>query len=369
MYLFWTLLESEVSTNPRNGEKMESLLKSWNGETVIIREDKETKAWIFIAIYSTRLGPAAGGTRMKSYPSLKAALEDAMLLAKAMAYKYAVPNMPWGGGKCVIAIPEDLDPDLRPGLLRRYGALVKQLGGMFYTGPDMGTCSEDMDIIAETGAPYIFACTPKSGGSGSSGPYTAMGVLAGIKVACKSLFGSEDLKDRKILVQGVGSVGGPLVELLLNSQAQVIFTEIDESLIQKYRDEIGLEFVLPERSFDVQCDVFSPCAIGGILTPDTARKIKCQAIVGGANNQLESPEVAEILQRRGILYAPDYVVNVGGAMAILGMETLGWSKQQAEEDVRANVGRALENVFHMAQNQGMTTEAAANMIAENRLRA
>jgi len=346
---------------------MEQLIRGWKGEIVIVRYDREADAWIFIAIYSTRLGPAAGGTRMRTYPSAKAALQDAMLLAKGMAYKYAVPNMPWGGGKCVIAVPETLDKKARLGLLRRYGALVKQLGGMFYTGPDMGTCSEDMDIIAETGAPYIFACTPKAGGSGSSGPYTAIGVFAGIKAACEHLHGDGSLGNKRVLVQGLGNVGGPLVELLLNSGARVLFTEVDESLVKQYRSKFGLEYVPPGAVYDTECDVFSPCAIGGILTPETASKIKCKAIVGGANNQLSSPDVARIMEKRSVLYAPDYVVNVGGAMAILGMETQGWSKERAEEEVALAVRMALKKVLELAREQGITTEEAASRVAEKRL--
>ena len=346
---------------------MESLIRQWQGETVIVRHDKQADAWIFIAIYSTRLGPAAGGTRMMSYPSPKDALHDAMLLAKGMAYKYAVPGMPWGGGKCVIAIPKGFDMNLKPDLLRRYGALVKQLGGMFYTGPDMGTCSEDMDIIAETGAPYIFACTPKAGGSGSSGPYTALGVLAGIKEVCRHLYDDESLDDKRILVQGLGSVGGPLVQLLLSEGANVLFTEVDKGLVEKYRSKFGLEYIHPNEIYDVECDVFSPCAVGGILDADSAAKIKCKAIVGGANNQLSSRDVAEILQARSILYAPDYVVNVGGAMAILGMETQGWTKDQAEKKVATSVRESVKKVLLLAQEKGITTELAASRIAEQRL--
>ncbi len=346
---------------------MEDLIREWKGETVVVRYDREADAWIFIAIYSTRLGPAAGGTRMRTYPSPRVALHDAMLLAKGMAYKYAVPNMPWGGGKCVIAVPEGLDEKVRPGLLRRYGALVKQLGGMFYTGPDMGTCSEDMDIIAETGAPYIFACTPKAGGSGSSGPYTAIGVLAGIKVACRNIYGTDDLNSRKVLVQGVGSVGGPLVDHLLNSGAHVLFSEVDEALVRRYRDEKGLEYVPEPAAYDTPCDVFSPCAIGGILNKATIARLNCKAVVGGANNQLETQEDADLLRTRGILYAPDYVVNVGGAMAILGMETKGWSKERAEKEVATSVSEALEHVFQIASKEGISPEAAASRIAEQRL--
>ncbi len=167
---------------------IEQLLKDWDGETVVVRYDRPTGAWIFIAIHSTRLGPATGGTRMMPYPSPEAAIDDALKLAAGMTYKFAVPSFPRGGGKAVIAIPDDFDPQSRTDLLRRYGKLIQQLGGLFYTGPDVGTSSTDMDIIAETGAPYIHSRTPSAGGAGSSGPATAMGVFTGIQVVCdKSL--------------------------------------------------------------------------------------------------------------------------------------------------------------------------------------
>jgi leucine dehydrogenase len=225
---------------------MESLLREWDGETVIVRYDRPTGAWIFIAIHSTRLGPAGGGTRMKSYPDVQAALQDALRLAEGMTYKFATPGIPFGGGKAVIAIPSDFDPQSRPALLRRYGALVHQLGGLFYTGPDVGTSSADMDIIAETGAPYVFARTPAAGGAGSSGPATALGVFTGIRVACEHLFGEASLKGRRVLVQGTGSVGGTLIEYLRAADAEVVFSEVDEDAIRRFRDELVLQFVPAE---------------------------------------------------------------------------------------------------------------------------
>jgi len=346
---------------------MEALIQQWEGETVIMQYDMPTGAWIFIAVYSTRLGPAAGGTRMKWYPDVNAALEDAMRLAKGMAYKYAVPGMPWGGGKAVIALPDDFDPGLRPGLLRRYGKLVHQLGGLFYTGPDMGTCSADMDVIAETGTPYIFACTPDAGGSGSSGPYTALGVFTGIQAACERVFGEASVRDRRVLVQGTGSVGGPLIEYLRSSGAKVAFSEVDQAAISHYRDDLGLEFVSSEEVYGTECDIFSPCALGGVLNKDTIPELRCRIVAGGANNQLADMEDAERLRARGILYAPDYVVNVGGAMAILGMETLGWDRDRAGKEVPASVKRALRQVFALAAEKDMSTEAAAEHIADERL--
>jgi leucine dehydrogenase len=346
---------------------MESLLREWDGETVIVRYDRPTGAWIFIAIYSTRLGPAVGGTRMKSYPDVQAALQDALRLAEAMTYKFAGPGMPYGGGKAVIALPGDFDPQARPALLQRYGALVHQLGGLFLTAPDVGTSSADMDIIAETGAPYVFGRTLAAGGAGSSGPFTALGVFAGIQVTCEHLFGEASLKGRRVLVQGTGSVGGSLIEHLRAAGAEVVFSEVDEVAIRRFRDELGLEFVPAEAVYATECDIFAPCALGGVLNSNTIPQLKCRAVAGGANNQLASPEDDESLRARGILYAPDYVLNVGGAMAILSLETQGWTQEQAEKRVTESVRRALEQVFELAETEGITTEAAARHIAEERL--
>ncbi len=346
-----------------------SLIKAWDGETVISRYDRSTETWIFIAIHSTRFGPAVGGARMKSYPDPEMALGDALRLAKGMTYKFAVPGMPYGGGKAVLAVPSDLDPRSRPALLRRYGGLIHQLGGLYRTAPDVGTSSTDMDVIAETGAPYVFACTPASGGAGPSGPATALGVFAGIQVACRHLFGDDSLKGRRILVQGVGSVGKTLINHIHEASGFVIFSDVDEHAILHFRDELGLQFVTSQDVYSTECDIFAPCALGGVLNVDTIPKLKCRAVVGGANNQLAAPEDAERLRTRGILYAPDYVVNVGGAMAGIGMEAQGWTREHAEQEVENSVRVALKRVFELSEMEDITTEAAAHRIAEERLSA
>ncbi len=348
---------------------IEALLREWDGESVIIRYDRPTKSWIFIAVHSSRLGPPTGGTRMKHYPNPEAALDDVLRLARGMTYKFAVPRFARGGGKCVIAIPEQLEPEARSGLLQRYGELLHQLGGFFYTGPDVGTSSADMDTIARTGAPYVFARTPEAGGAGSSGPFTALGVFTAIQTACEHVFGTASLEERTILVQGTGSVGGTLIQHLLNSGATVLFSEVDENLIEQFRDKRGLTFVTADDLNDTQCDVLSPCALGGILNEQSIPKLKCRIIAGGANNQLARPEDAERIHGRGILYAPDYVVSIGGAMAITGMEALNWSSEEAAERVMQSVRGALERIFRMSAERGITTEEAARQVAEENLTA
>jgi leucine dehydrogenase len=347
---------------------MEALLHAWDGERIIIEFDRPTGAWIIIAIHSTHRGPAGGGTRMKTYPTMEAAVADALELARGMSYKFATAALERGGGKAVIAAPPGLTPEARADLLRRYGTLVRKLGGMFVTGPDVGTSSADMDIIAETGAPYVFGRTAAAGGAGDSGPGTAVGVFAAMGVVCERLFGDASLAGRRVLVQGVGSVGGRLIVLLREAGAEVLFSDVDEAAIRHFRDEMGLPFVAPEAVYDTPCDLFAPCALGGILNQQTIPRLQCRAVVGSANNQLARPEDAALLDERQILYAPDFVVNVGGAMALLGMETMGWSEAEANARIAASVEQTMRQTFDLAAEQHVSTGDAARSVAEARLR-
>jgi glutamate dehydrogenase/leucine dehydrogenase len=346
---------------------MEELLKAWDGERLIIEFDRPTGAWMIIAIHSTFRGPAGGGTRMKRYPSMEAAVADALELARGMSYKFATAAIARGGGKAVIAIPPDLTPQARADLLRRYGALIAGLGGMFLTGSDVGTSPADMDIIAETGAPYVFGRTVAAGGSGDSGPATAVGVTAAMGVVCERLFGDASLAGRRVLVQGAGSVGGHLIALLREAHAEVVFSDVDEAAIHRFRDQSGIPLVGAPAVYETDCDIFSPCALGGILNEQTIPRLSCRAVVGSANNQLAHPEDAALLQERQILYAPDFVVNVGGAMALVGMETLGWSEAEVTARVRDSVEHMLRETFELAAERQISTDAAARSVAESRL--
>ena len=340
--------------------------RDWDGEESFLTRDEPTGAWIAIALHSTRLGPAVGGTRMRGYPEPEAALADARALAAAMTLKFAVPGLPWGGGKGVIAVPPSLTPDERPGLLRRYGAAIAALGGRFRTGPDSGTSSEDMNVIAETGAPYVFGRTPSAGGAGPSGPATAIGVMAAIEVACEELFGSPSPTGRRVLVQGAGSVGLPLLMLLRKAGAEVLVADI-EANAARLAAAAGAELVSPEEAVATPCDIFSPCAFGGVFDERAVAALRCRAIVGGANNQLAGEEIADALAERGILYAPDFVANAGGAMAGIRMEADGWARERAEAEVREKIGEALRRVFVFAQKVTGEPESAARALAFLRL--
>lgn len=349
------------------GSLTDPVLESWNGEELVTQWDRATSARIFIAIHSTRLGPAVGGTRMKSYLGPTAALQDALRLSEGMTYKFAVPNLPFGGGKAVISVPSDFDPADRPGLLRRYGEMVGRLGGRFRTGPDFGTTSADMDIISETAGPYVFCRTPAAGGAGDPGPFTALGVLAGMEAACEHVFDDTSLTGRRILVQGLGDVGSALVDLLAVADAEVIFSEIDPDLVKIYRDERGLVFIAPEDVVETECDILAPCALGGVLNAETIPRLRCRIVAGSANNQLGALSDADRFGEAGILYAPDYVINVGGAMAIPGIESMGWTVQYARDQVRSYVRRTLLAIFDKAERSGLSTAAAATVMAEQHL--
>jgi leucine dehydrogenase len=304
---------------------------------------------------------------MTSYPDVQAALRDALRLSEGMTYKFAASGMSFGGAKAVIAVPGDLDQPSRTALLERYGALVKSLGGLFRTGPDVGTTPADMDIIATTGTPYIVSRTLKAGGAGDPGPFTARGVFAGINVVCGQLFGEQLVRQRTILVQGAGDVGGSLIGLLRDAGAEVLFSEVNDGLIHTFRDKLGLRYVSPAAVYSTECDIFAPCALGAVLNANSIPRLKCRAIAGSANNQLETLDDAGRLRARGILYAPDYVINAGGAIAILGLELQGWTRDMADNEVVESIRRNLSQIFQAAAADGITTEAAARMIAESRL--
>ncbi len=342
-------------------------MKGWDGESLVTRRDVETNAWMFVALHSSRLGPSTGGTRMIPYDDLASARRDAMRLSEGMTYKWAAAGFPRGGGKGVIAAPPGLDVRARTGLLRRYGQLVKDLGGRFWTGADAGTSAADMDVISETGQPYVFSRTEANGGAGGSGPWTALGLFASLRTVGERLFGDSSLAGRRVLVQGAGSVGRPLIERLAAAGAQVSFSDIEPEAARLLESAgIAAAYVPPERLFDAPCDVFAPCALGAVLNADTIPRLRCRAVLGAANNQLAEPADAERLRAAGILYAPDFVVNAGGAVAITGIEALGWTREKAEREVEGIAG-TLSGILDLAERDGITTEAAARRIAARRL--
>jgi leucine dehydrogenase len=320
---------------------------------------------MFVCVHSTALGPGAGGTRMKVYPSAEDGLQDGLRLASAMTRKNAVAGLPLGGGKAVLAVREIPHDERRRDLLLRYADLVESLHGTYWTACDMNTDPADMDVVAERCA-SVFGRTEEGGGSGTSAPATADGVFVGIRASVGHAFGTEDLAGRTVLVQGVGAVGGRLARRLREAGARTILADVDDVRAKELADELEAEVVPPADAIGTECDVFSPCATGGVLSAESIPRLRCRVIAGAANNQLAEPEDADRLRGRAILYAPDYVVNAGGIIHLAALEMLG--EDEAGRDRRiAGIADTLARVFSIADAEGVSTEAAAQRIVLERL--
>jgi leucine dehydrogenase len=228
----------------------------------------------------------------------------------------------------------------------------------------MNTSAVDMDVIAEV-TPYVFCKTEAAGGSGDTAPDTAVGVLHGIRAACRHAFGDADLSKRTVLVQGAGGVGGRLIELLMEADAMVIATDVDQGRLEKLRDK-GIRTVAPDDALTTECDVLAPCAVGGVLNERSIPGLRCKVIAGGANNQLEKPEDAERLREREIVYAPDFVINAGGVLHGGGLESLRWTREELDARLAA-IGDVVYEILRRAHQDGISTDAAARRIAVARI--
>ena len=339
----------------------EDLLRRWDGEHAVVRHDAETGTWMLVCIHSTALGPAMGGTRLKQYGEPAEALEDGLRLAAGMTRKLAVLGLPCGGGKAVLAVPEVPSGEARRRLLQRYGDLIESLGGTYVTGPDVNTGEEDMDVIGERTA-HVFCRSASNGGSGDPSIHTARGVFHGIRSTLAHVDGSDELSGKKVLVQGTGSVGAKLAGLLLDAGAIVLVSDVDE---ERARATGGTPIPADE-ALELDCDVYAPCALGATLNAESIPRLRCRVVAGAANNQLAGPEDGERLRAAGILYAPDYVINGGGALHGIGLESLGWDADRLEREV-AGIGDTLAGIYRQADTDGITTSEAAERLAAERL--
>ncbi len=342
--------------------ELESVLRTWDGLGVVSRFDAATGAWFFVALHDATLGRPSGGTRMKRYPSPAAALRDAQRLAEGMTAKWAVAGIPYGGGKAVIALAAPLPAEERRGLLRRYGRFVESLGGLFATGEDLGTTPDDMaDIAAATR--YVLGGHGGGGRLVDPGPFTAHGVAAAMSAALAHVDGDGSLADRRVAVQGVGDVGLPLARRLRAGGAALAIADVDGERAAAVAAELGAERVDAEAIYDVECDVFAPCAVGATVNHDTIPRLACRVVCGSANNQLADDADAERLHRRGILYAPDYVANAGGAIAFA---HLAEAPEATREELFARVGAlrgVLDEVFsEAAEHEESPLRAAARRV-------
>ena len=343
----------------------EELLRGWDGEFVATRYDEPTSTWMFVGVHSTALGPGFGGTRMKVYNAPEDALRDVLRLSTAMTYKNAMADLPFGGGKAVLAVPVVPQGEGRTELLRRYADLIAGIGGSYVTACDMNTTSPDMDVVAER-CDHVMGSTEAHGGSGNSAPDTAVGVFHAIRASLAHAFGSADPSGRTIVIEGTGAVGGPLADLFADTDAKLVLSDLDEGRARAVADRVGGDTVPADQVFDVACDVFSPCATGAALNADTIPRLRCRVVAGAANNQLAAPEDADRLAAAGILYAPDYVVNAGGVLHLAGYERLGWTPEQMADRL-AGIGDTLNSVFGAAERDGVSPERAAARIARARI--
>lgn len=314
-----------------------------------------------IAIHDTTLGPALGGTRFWQYQSDREALVDALRLARGMTYKAAVAGLNLGGGKSVII--GDNRTTRRESLFRAHGRHIQSLGGRYVTAEDVGTSTTDMEYIrAET-----QHVTGLIGKSGDPSPVTAYGVYRGIKACARYRFGSDALAGKTVAVQGVGHVGYYLSQLLHGEGAALVVTDIDAAKSKRVVDEFGARAVKPEEIYDVAADIFAPCALGGIVNDETLPRLKVQVVAGGANNQLAEERHGELLEERGIVYAPDYVIN-GGGLINVNAELNGWSADRARHKA-GEIYDTILRVFEIAKEEKIPSYRAADRLAEQRIAA
>jgi len=337
-------------------------------EQIIFNYDKTTGLKAIIAIHDTTLGPALGGCRMWPYESEDEALFDAMRLARGMTYKCAIADTNFGGGKTVII--GDPKKDKSEGLFRALGRFVQMLKGRYYTGTDLGTTGMDF-VYASRESDYMVGLPEEYGGSGNSAEPTAYGVYMGMKAAAKVVFGDDSLKERKIAIQGVGKVGAILIDYLMKEGVKnITITDISEENIAKVLEKYpSIKTVSPEDIYDVECDIFSPCARGGIINDETIQRLKCKIVAGAANNQLLEPKHGDMLHERGILYAPDYVINAGGLIQVAD-ELEGKNEQKRKERVMKKteaIYSILLKIFTISREENIPTYKIADRLAEERI--
>lgn len=345
-------------------ETLEALIEQWDGLGVVASYHAGTGSWIFIALHDDTLGRPTGGCRLKTYATPAEGLKDAMRLAEGMTWKWAAMGFGYGGGKSVLAVPGPMRGEARRSLLTRFGQILNVLGGAYRVGEDLGTTPRDMAFLAGVTS-SVAGCSAgiEAGGHAADpGPFTAAGVHEGILAALAHIDGARDMNGRTVLVQGAGDVGGPLARLLGRSGARVLVCDLDADLARTVAEECGGGVVEPLAVYETPCDVYAPCAIGATVNRRTIPVLRCRIVAGSANNQLETAEDARRLRERGILYAPDYVINGGGAMAFGLMESGISDSGELERRVRS-IGGTLTRIFRDADDRGIAPTEAARALA------
>jgi valine dehydrogenase (NAD+) len=344
-------------------------------EQVVFCQDKQTGLRAIIAIYSTALGPALGGTRFYPYRTEQDAIDDVLELSRAMAYKNAMAGLDHGGGKAVIW--GDPDQIKTEALLRAYGRFVHSLGGRYYTACDVGTYVADMDIVARE-TPFVTGRSIANGGAGDSSVLTAWGVFQGMRAAAEHTWGEPSLRGRRVGIAGLGKVGKYLIGHLLEDGAAVVGTDVNEQAlawVRKNHPEVDL-VADTATLITSDIDVYAPCALGGALDDATVPVLRAKVVVGAANNQLAHPGIEKVLQERGILYAPDYVVNAGGVIQVA--DEIGWDATaggrqtgcfnfERAKQRTTRIYETTKQILDLAEAEGVPPAVAADRLAERRM--
>jgi leucine dehydrogenase len=331
---------------------------------VHLKLDKATGLRAIVAIHDTRLGPSLGGCRFIHYDSDEAAVVDALRLARGMTYKAALAGLPHGGGKSVIMRPsQHFD---RVALFRAFGKFIDDLRGHYITAEDSGTGLEDMEVIRSV-TKWVTGVDPSHGGSGDPSPFTALGVRRGIEACVEHKLGRATLAGVHVVVQGVGHVGYHLCKELHEHGAKLTVADVDPLKAERAHRELGAKLVPLEGIFDVDCDVFAPCALGSALNDETIPRLKARIVAGAANNQLALPRHGDDLHARGILYAPDYAINAGGLINVA-QEAVGYDEKKAREKTLKIHGTIAE-IVDRSEKLKAPTHKVADMLVEERLAA
>ncbi|MCX6103995.1 MAG: leucine dehydrogenase [Proteobacteria bacterium] len=336
-------------------------VKEQGFEKILVAKDSSTGLSAIIAIHNTRLGPACGGIRMLPYASQQEAMTDVLRLAKGMSYKSALAGINFGGGKSVIIG----NPDQKSKkLFHSFGEFVEKFEGKYIAAKDMNIESVDLGLVKEK-TRHVLGVEGELGTSGDPSPVTALGVFRALEATAESLTGSKNIKGLKVAVQGIGHVGYSLAALITEAGGEVWVTDTNLKTVEKAKAELKAKFVELENIYDLDCDIFSPCARGAILNSVTIPRLKCKAIVGAANNQLATPEDGIRLHERGILYAPDYAINSGGIINIF-IEYQGYDRTKALKKTEA-IYLTMKEVFQRSKATHKPTFEVADLLAEERL--
>ena len=332
-------------------------------EQIVFCKDKDTGLKAIIGIHSTVLGPSLGGTRMWQYNSEFDALNDVLRLSRGMTFKAAITGLNLGGGKAVII--GDAKTQKTPELMLRFGEFVHSLGGKYITAEDVGMETKDMDLV-RTVTPFVTGISESNGGAGNPSPITAYGVFMGMKAAAKFAYGSDVLEDKVVYVQGIGNVGEALVENLSNEGAKVIIDDINREKLEMIRDTYGAEIYEGADLYAEKMDIYAPCALGATINHNTIKKIQAKVVAGAANNQLADESIhGMMLQEKGIVYAPDFLINAGGIINVFA-ELENYGKQEIIRKTENIYNTTLE-ILNSAKSSGLTTNQAALDMAQKRI--